>query len=587
MSSFQESIKRISKELTEMSNRLQIILSRVKDERPSSTPRLSSLVNVSPQSARREESLLGPILDATKMSLKLIQANSLELLTSMQSLLPADSDFQKQLHKLEQRFHIKLNYDIENRAIEMVRANREFITLVTDVLKQYSEDLKFKELRELQQRQEILREKKEEHSRLQDEMRETIAKLEKERSSIKENLVTVEAERDKLEGILSHMLKEIRLVKFSEEIEIQNLLIHDEGLMTSFQEVYELNKCSFSVLKFGTWGPEVVCSDKLSFKPPETSWRDQNDWLIGIGAYYFTIIGQGEGYARGFFGPLPVRDHDDYMAYIYSFLAKDPTNLDKRTSGKSYILFCFFLPKTINIAYSSYELMKNTLDFIISDTKTIDEIDSELLAALRESLIGVLTEKALDSSNIDRESQVSMQEVLVQSGLSRIILLALDRPTLKRSLANLLEQVWSTLQSFDVKNLKINLSNGAQIQGKLIQECSRGFGLARPWRNIDAAVVLVSKDEPSWADVHSFEKALKEITDRGLPLGVLTPISTSKTKISEAKKQLFGFITDLAVQKRLSSSVYSGEISVAQLKKIFLALGARNRVLAMAMSQKS
>lgn len=577
MAAFQKSIKRISAEIAEMRAHLEVILANTRDSHLRTPALHSSSPIISPRIIRQEENLLGPILDAAKMSLKLIQANSLELLTSIQNLIPQDSGLKERLAALEKKLHVKLNFDIENRAIEMVRANREFTMLVNDILSQYSDNLKSRGIFELQERQKLLRKKKEEHSSLISGMEEKLRKLELDKEAIGEELAAVSAERSKLEAILANMLKEMRLVKFSGELETQDMSTHISSLMTPFQDVFELNRCSFSVLKFGTHGPEVVTTEKLSFKAPETSNGDQGNWLVNIGAYYFTIIGQGEGYARGLFGPLPVRDHDDYMAYIYSFLAKDPLNLDKRVRGVSYILFCFFFPKSISIAYSSYELMKNTMDFIISEPKSVEEIDSKLLGSIREAVIGVLTEKALDSSNIDRKSDMTMQDALAQSSLLRIILIASNHSTLKKSLAHLLEQVWSSLETFDVKNLKINLTNGAQIQGKLTHDCSRGFGFGRPWRNVDAVIVLVSKEKISWPEVHTLEKIMDEVTQRGLPLGVLTPISITETKISAAKRHLIDFISNMAGHSMLASSVYSGEISAAHLKKIILTLGSWNR----------
>ncbi|MFQ5977230.1 MAG: hypothetical protein ACE5OZ_03735 [Candidatus Heimdallarchaeota archaeon] len=584
MSSFQKSIKRISAEIAEMRNQLEVLLANTRDSHPRA-PEHGSSQRISPHIIRQEENLLGPILDATKMSLKLIQANSLELLTSIQGLIPQNSSLEKRLTALEKKLHVKLNFDIENRAIEMVRANREFAMLVNDILMQYSDNLKSRGLFELQERQQLLRNKKEEHSRLISGMEEKLRQLELDKAAIGEELEAVSAERGKLEAILANMLKEMRLVKISGNLETQDMPTHANSLMTPFQEVFELNRCSFSVLKFGTHGPEIVTTEKLSFMAPETNNQDQDDWLVSIGAYYFTIIGQGEGYARGLFGPLPVRNHDDYMAYIYSFLAEDPLNLDKRSRGVSYILFCFFFPKSISIAFSSYELMKNTLDFIISEPKSVEEVDSKLLGSIREAIIGVLTEKALDSSNIDRESDLTMQDALAQSSLMRIILIASNQATLKKSLAHLLEQVWSTLQTFDVKNLKINLTNGAQIQGKLTHECFRGFGFGRPWRNVDAVIILVSKEKISWTEVHALERIMDEVTQRELPLGVLTPISITETKASAAKKHLIDFISNMAGRSKLASSVYSGEISAAQLKKIILTLGSWNRKMDLTISQ--
>ncbi|MHA2500094.1 MAG: hypothetical protein ACXAEL_11060, partial [Candidatus Hodarchaeales archaeon] len=97
MKTFQKSVERISKELAEMDIQLKTIIEKAKDTRVSPTDDSTDPQKVSMQVVRQQESLLGPLLDATKMSLKLIQANSLELLSSLQNLIPADSDLHERL----------------------------------------------------------------------------------------------------------------------------------------------------------------------------------------------------------------------------------------------------------------------------------------------------------------------------------------------------------------------------------------------------------------------------------------------------------------------------------------------------------
>ncbi|MHA2272244.1 MAG: hypothetical protein ACXACI_10300 [Candidatus Hodarchaeales archaeon] len=585
MKTFQKSVERISKELAEMDIQLKTIIEKAKDTRVSPTNDSTDPQKVSMQVVRQQESLLGPLLDATKMSLKLIQANSLELLSSLQNLIPADSDLHERLRDLEQKLHIKLNQDIENRAIEMVRANREFANLVTEVVMNYVEDFKSRELRELQERQAILRDKKEEYTRLLNEMRIQRRQLEGENVAVKEELSAAEAERDRLEKILNNLLKEIRLVRLSEDIEPPDLPSGEATSVAPFQEVYELYRCSLSILKFGALGSEVVVTEKLAFMPPETTLETQDYWLTNVGAYYLTIVGQGEAYASGLFGPLPVRDYDDYLAYVYSFMTIDPSNLDVRSQGKSYALICMFFPKTISVAYSSFQLMKNTLDFVIGESLHAENLNSDFLGILRESLMGILTEKALDGSNIERETDLKMEEALIQSGFWRIAILALDRPTLERSLASLLDQIWSTLQSFDAKSLKITFSNGAEILGKQIRDSSRRLRFGNPWRNIDAAIVFLSGRDTSWTEAQSLVTEIEEAYRHEIPLAVCDSPPTAGEPISAVKKHVLDFVENLVKEKRIARTPYSGEISSAVIKKAILALGSKNRQLNLVLSQ--
>lgn len=587
MKTFQKSVERISKELAEMDIQLKTIIGKAQDSRTLSNTTSTDPQRISMDIIRQQESLLGPLLDATKMSLKLIQSNSLELLSSLQNLVPADSDLHERFQQLEHKFHITLNQDIENRAIEMVRANREFANLVTEVVMNYVEDFKSRELRELQERQAILREKKEEYSHLLNEMRVQRQQLEGENVSIKEELSAAEAERERLEKILNNLLKEIRLVRLSEDIEPPELPLGETTSALPFQEVYELYRCSLSILKFGALGSEVVVTEKLAFMPPETSLEEQDHWLTNVGAYYLTIVGQGEAYASGLFGPLPVRDNDDYLAYVYSFMTIDPSNLDVRSQGKSYALICMFFPKAISVAYSSFQLMKNTLDFIVGESLHAKNLNSDFLGILRESLMGILTEKALDGSHIERETEVKMEEALIQSGFWRIALLALDRPTLERSLASLLDQVWPTLESFDAKSLKITFSNGAEILGKQIRDSSRRLRFGNPWRNIDAAIILQPERDTSWTEAQALVTEIGEAYRHEIPLAVCDSPPTAGEPLSAIKKHVLDYIDNLAKEKRIVRTTYSGEISSSLIKKAILALGSKNRQLNLVLSQNT
>ena len=119
---------------------------------------------------------------------------------------------------------------------------------------------------------------KDEYYNQLEELKDHFTELKNENKKIKDELSNVELERDRLETIFSEILKESRLKQFSSKIEHERL----KSTSVSFQEVYEINRSSLSIIKFGSLGPELVVTEPLSFKKPETSMEEQEDWLITL-----------------------------------------------------------------------------------------------------------------------------------------------------------------------------------------------------------------------------------------------------------------------------------------------------------------
>jgi len=92
-----------------------------------------------------ETSLLAPLLDATKMALKLVQANDAEFVSSMVPVLEEYyPEHVQPLRDLEARLDVKLSADIEERSLQIVGQNRKILLLTADLIPTLIDDIQNK-----------------------------------------------------------------------------------------------------------------------------------------------------------------------------------------------------------------------------------------------------------------------------------------------------------------------------------------------------------------------------------------------------------------------------------------------------------
>jgi CheY-like chemotaxis protein len=83
---------------------------------------------------------------------------------------------------------------------------------------------------------------------------------------------------------------------------------------------------SVSVFKFSKMGPEPFLTSPLPFK---LSIRDEETFLIKIGAHYMTVTGAGHAYSKGLF-ELPVPQYDKYHGLVFAFCLNKNNHIDDR-----------------------------------------------------------------------------------------------------------------------------------------------------------------------------------------------------------------------------------------------------------------
>lgn len=94
--------------------------------------------------------------------------------------------------------------------------------------------------------------------------------------------------------------------------------------------------------KFTPSGPETVAMDIPDALIPEDSLTAV---VMLMGTLFITVVGQGDRYHQGFYGPLPVPSHDNQLVCLLSSkLVKDTSQEDKRLGQTNYAIIAFIYP---------------------------------------------------------------------------------------------------------------------------------------------------------------------------------------------------------------------------------------------------
>ena len=108
--------------------------------------------------------------------------------------------------------------------------------------------------------------------------------------------------------------------------------------------------------------------------------------ITEVGAIYSFIIGQGQNYNEGLFGPLPFGKNNK-QAIIYSKMMIDSSQDFKRLDGKNFVLFTIVFPsKMIQFFYDRQKLthiFEEETEKIVS----VQEIDNKFLNNLRKKIL--------------------------------------------------------------------------------------------------------------------------------------------------------------------------------------------------------
>ncbi|MFX0113985.1 MAG: hypothetical protein ACFFB3_05525, partial [Candidatus Hodarchaeota archaeon] len=122
--------------------------------------------------------------------------------------------------------------------------------------------------------------------------------------------------------------------------------------------------------------------------------EDSEQFIAKLGLFYFTAIGQGGDYHQGLYGPLPVPNDKEHVAFVFSTLVADEAQLDVRAEGQSYVLVCLLCQKAHVPKFIDRPLIEASFADFFTNLEDISEINLN-----RKSFVNNLKLSLIDGSN--------------------------------------------------------------------------------------------------------------------------------------------------------------------------------------------
>jgi hypothetical protein len=102
-----------------------------------------------------------------------------------------------------------------------------------------------------------------------------------------------------------------------------------------------------------------------------------------------SLVGQGELYHEGLYGPLPVSSNSSLMSIIYSKKLKNPDIKDERLRGYTLSLICIMFEKDLATVLPTRQLLTTVFDSF-SNLTDIYQVNSELLLNINQKFQNLL-----------------------------------------------------------------------------------------------------------------------------------------------------------------------------------------------------
>ncbi len=148
------------------------------------------------------------------------------------------------------------------------------------------------------------------------------------------------------------------------------------------QTVSEISKfIVINLYKMGDMGPEAILSEFI----PDSN-LDTN-YIMKMGVFYMTALGQGHNCHTGLYGPLPVPEHPSYFSLVYSFTVPDCTNKDERNKGKSFCVLSLSFPKNLEDSFLTRKEIESNVHQYMQTFEELPDIKMKDLKKLKSFLI--------------------------------------------------------------------------------------------------------------------------------------------------------------------------------------------------------
>ena len=133
----------------------------------------------------------------------------------------------------------------------------------------------------------------------------------------------------------------------------------------------DLNRILVGVFELTDMGPELQITINPDLLPYTVVFKS--------GMFYFSIMGQGETYTTGVFGPFPVAEVKNWNAIVYGTMAINPNFQDPRMHGNTYLMIAIFYPVEYNHFFSERDAIKNIFERNLGQAPTQYEWRREVI----------------------------------------------------------------------------------------------------------------------------------------------------------------------------------------------------------------
>ncbi|MFW9928189.1 MAG: hypothetical protein ACFFD1_02230 [Candidatus Thorarchaeota archaeon] len=184
------------------------------------------------------------------------------------------------------------------------------------------------------------------------------------------------------------------------------------GLVSALSRVLNINTGKdyskedfmFIVFKFTDDGPQPF------FMLPEVNDDSIFDFLLNFGVILNFLVGQGQHYFGGLYGPIPIQSREDESSHeqlgihnrlagkssmIYASLVNDSEVDEIRLEGKNYIIFTIIHPSTLDATFVGREelrtkfeqFIKMNLDVAQWQTPDLENLSNEVIKTLLQTSV--------------------------------------------------------------------------------------------------------------------------------------------------------------------------------------------------------
>ncbi len=156
---------------------------------------------------------------------------------------------------------------------------------------------------------------------------------------------------------------------------------HQEGALTR-RLAADPTQLSVSVFKFSKIGPEPFLSSRLPF---ELSTREEETFLLKIGAHYMTVTGAGHAYSKGLF-ELPVPNYDKYHGLVFGFRLNEKNNIDsqlKENAAKNYGMVVIIFPILFRTILPRRSIIEKKMEELVKNYSNMEQLDEDFLSKVK------------------------------------------------------------------------------------------------------------------------------------------------------------------------------------------------------------